>query len=80
MSPMEVLAHLVEWATKDTAYAREIVSRFAESAWRRPVQSAEVDRLMEPVEQARKLAAMFRENFAQYRQHVSEAVANAGPK
>jgi phosphoenolpyruvate carboxykinase (ATP) len=29
--------------------------------------------------QARKLAAMFRENFEQYRPHVPEAVAKAGP-
>ncbi len=46
-------------ATKDAAYAREIVSRFAETAWRRPVQPAEVDRLMKPVEQAQKLGDSF---------------------
>jgi phosphoenolpyruvate carboxykinase (ATP) len=30
-------------------------------------------------EQARKLAAMFRENFSQFRDHVSQAVREAGP-
>jgi phosphoenolpyruvate carboxykinase (ATP) len=29
--------------------------------------------------QAKKLATMFRENFAQYRSHVPDAVAQAGP-
>jgi mono/diheme cytochrome c family protein len=48
-----------ETATKDAAYAREIVSRFAESAWRRPVQPAEVDRLLKPVEQSQKLGDSF---------------------
>ncbi len=48
-----------EKATKDTAYAREIIARFAESAWRRPVQPAEVDRMMKPVEQAQKLGDAF---------------------
>jgi mono/diheme cytochrome c family protein len=48
-----------EKATKDTAYAREIIARFAESAWRRPVQPAEVDRMMKPVEQAQKLGDSF---------------------
>ena len=33
-----------ERATKDVAYAREIITRFAERAWRRPVTNAEMDR------------------------------------
>jgi mono/diheme cytochrome c family protein len=48
-----------ETATKDAAYAREIVSRFAESAWRRPVHPAEVDRLLKPVEKAQALGDSF---------------------
>ena len=48
-----------EQATKDGAYAREIVSRFAERAWRRPVQPAEVDRLLKPMAQAQKLGDSF---------------------
>lgn len=48
-----------EQATKDTAYAREIVSRFAERAWRRPVQIVEVERLMKVTEQAQKLGDNF---------------------
>jgi hypothetical protein len=41
-------------ATKDIAYAREIVSRFATRAYRRPVEPAEVARLIKPVESALK--------------------------
>ncbi|MGB8168755.1 MAG: DUF1592 domain-containing protein [Chthoniobacteraceae bacterium] len=48
-----------EKATKDIAYAREIVSRFATSAWRRPATPAEVDRLLKPVEQAQALGDSF---------------------
>ena len=48
-----------ESMTKDAAYAGEIVARFAESAWRRPVQAAEVDRLLKPVEQAVQLGDSF---------------------
>jgi hypothetical protein len=48
-----------EKATKDMTYAREIVSRFAERAWRRPVQPAEVDRLLKPVEQSLTLGDPF---------------------
>ena len=48
-----------EKATKDAAYAREIVSRFAERAWRRPVQSREMDRLLKPFEQAQQLGDGF---------------------
>ncbi len=46
-------------AVQDPAYAREILTRFAEQAWRRPVQSAEVDRLMKPVDEALKLGDKF---------------------
>jgi mono/diheme cytochrome c family protein len=48
-----------ETATKDAAYAREIVSRFAAQAWRRPVKPAEVDRLLKPVEKAQSLGDNF---------------------
>ncbi len=48
-----------ESTTKDMAYAREIVSRFAEQAWRRPVQAMEVERLIKPVEQAQQLGDSF---------------------
>ena len=48
-----------ESATKDPAYAREILTRFAEQAWRRPARPAEVDRLLKPVEQAQKLGDSF---------------------
>lgn len=46
-------------ATKDLAYAREIISRFAERAWRRPAQADEVDRMVKVVEQAQKLGDNF---------------------
>ncbi len=49
----------VESATEDTVYAREILARFAESAWRRPVLAAELDRMLKPVEQAQKLGDSF---------------------
>jgi mono/diheme cytochrome c family protein len=48
-----------EQAVKDPAYARQIIARFAERAWRRPVLPAEVDRLLKPVEQALKLGDNF---------------------
>ena len=48
-----------ENAVKDSAYARDIVSRFAERAWRRPVTKAEVDRLAALVEKAQKLGDTF---------------------
>jgi hypothetical protein len=48
-----------EQATKDAAYAREIVTRFASRAWRRPAQPEEVDRLMRPIEQSQKLGDSF---------------------
>lgn len=48
-----------ESTTKDAAYAREIITRFAEQAWRRPARPVEVDRLMKPVEQSQKLGDSF---------------------
>ncbi len=48
-----------ESATKDTAYAREIISRFAEQAWRRPAKPAEIENLLKPVEMAQKLGDSF---------------------
>jgi mono/diheme cytochrome c family protein len=48
-----------EQATKDLDYARQVVARFAERAWRRPVQPAEADRLVKLVEQAQKLGDSF---------------------
>ncbi len=46
-------------ATKDPAYARQILARFAERAWRRPAKDAEVDRLVALVEKAQKLGDDF---------------------
>ena len=46
-------------AVKDGVYAREILSRFAARAWRRPVETAEVDRLVGLVENAQKLGDSF---------------------
>ncbi|MGC3967966.1 MAG: DUF1592 domain-containing protein [Pirellulales bacterium] len=48
-----------ETAKKDEAYAREIVQRFAERAWRRPVEAAEVETLLQPVRQGLKLGEPF---------------------
>jgi hypothetical protein len=48
-----------ESGTKDLAYAKEIVARFAEQAWRRPVQDAELAHLLKPVEKARELGDNF---------------------
>jgi mono/diheme cytochrome c family protein len=48
-----------EEAPKDSAYAREILTRFAERAWRRPVMPNEVERLLKPVETALKLGDSF---------------------
>lgn len=45
--------------TKDEAYAREIVSRFATRAWRRPVTADEVQRLLKPYRQASQLGDAF---------------------
>ena len=49
-------------ATKDPAYAREILARFAEHAWRRPVQAVEVDRLVKVTGAAQKLGDTFEES------------------
>lgn len=46
-------------AVKDAEYARQIVSRFAEQAWRRPVQTAEVDHLLKPFVKAQELGEAF---------------------
>jgi mono/diheme cytochrome c family protein len=46
-------------ATQDEAYARQILARFAERAYRRPVQSAEVDRLVRLFAQSQKLGDGF---------------------
>lgn len=48
-----------EKAVKDATYAREIVSRFANQAWRRPVQEAEITHLLKPFVQAQKLGDSF---------------------
>jgi len=48
-----------EKATKDAAYAREILSRFAERAWRRPLRSGEADRLVKLFEQGQKFGTNF---------------------
>ncbi|OWK45450.1 DUF1592 domain-containing protein [Fimbriiglobus ruber] len=48
-----------ESTAKDLAYARQIVARFAERAWRRPARPAEVDRLVALVEKAQKLGDNF---------------------
>ncbi len=48
-----------EAAMPDLAYARQIISRFAERAFRRPVAPAEVDRFVAVVEKARGLGDKF---------------------
>jgi hypothetical protein len=52
-------AHQKIFASQD---AREIIAKFAERAWRRPVQAAEVDQLMRPYEQAKKLGESFEQS------------------
>lgn len=54
-----------EDAKKDTAYAREILSRFATRAWRRPVTLEEVDRLLKPVAVALELGDSFEQAVKQ---------------
>ncbi len=54
-----------EQATKDEDYAREIISRFAERAWRRPVTTAEVERMLKPVQTAMELDEPFEESIKQ---------------
>jgi len=48
-----------EQAAKDLTYAREILSRFAERAWRRPVMAAEVEVMLKPVQQSLQLGDPF---------------------
>ena len=48
-----------EGATKDLAYAREILSRFAERAYRRPVNADDVDPLVRMVDESMKLGDSF---------------------
>jgi mono/diheme cytochrome c family protein len=48
-----------EGATKDSAYARLILARFAERAFRHPVPIAEVDRLVKLFEQSQELGDDF---------------------
>jgi mono/diheme cytochrome c family protein len=45
---------------EDEAHAREIVTRFAERAWRRPVRPGEIEPLLKPVQQARALGDDFK--------------------
>lgn len=49
-------AHQRLFSSKD---AREIVSKFAELAWRRPVSEAEITPLLQPFEQSQKLGDSF---------------------
>ncbi len=46
-------------ATKDLAYAREIISRFAVRAYRRPIQPVEVERLLKLFESSQQLGDNF---------------------
>jgi mono/diheme cytochrome c family protein len=46
-------------AKPDEAYAREIIRRFAEQAWRRPVSPAEVDPLLRPFRKTLELGEPF---------------------
>jgi mono/diheme cytochrome c family protein len=48
-----------EGRTKDLPYAREILTRFATLAYRRPVEPVEVDRLIRLVEKAQQLGDNF---------------------
>lgn len=48
-----------ESATKDSAYARDILSRFATRAYRRPVKPAELERLLSLFDNSRKLGDSF---------------------
>jgi hypothetical protein len=42
--------------------AKEIIAKFAERAWRRPVQAAELEQLMQPFEQSKKLGESFEQS------------------
>lgn len=48
-----------EGASKDAAYAREIFTRFATRAWRRPARADEVDRLIKLFDNSRSLGDDF---------------------
>jgi hypothetical protein len=48
-----------ENATQDEAYAREIITRFATRAWRRPVTNEEVDRFVKLAAKAQELGDNF---------------------
>jgi mono/diheme cytochrome c family protein len=48
-----------ETATKDLGYAREVLTRFAGRAFRRPAAAAEIDRLVKLVEESQKLGDNF---------------------
>ena len=48
-----------EGATQDIAYARQILARFAERAYRRPVQTAEVERLVSLFAKSQKMGDSF---------------------
>ncbi|HEY3787284.1 MAG TPA: DUF1587 domain-containing protein, partial [Urbifossiella sp.] len=50
-------------ATKDLAYARQILARFTERAWRRPVRATELDQLVQLAEKARKGGDTFEESI-----------------
>ncbi len=52
-------AHRQIFCSKD---AREIIAKFAERAWRRPVQSAEVEQLLLPFAQSQKLGESFEQS------------------
>ncbi len=54
-----------EQTNKNIDYAREIIARFAERAWRRPVTAAEVSRMLKPVEAAMELGEAFEESVKQ---------------
>jgi hypothetical protein len=51
-----------ESAVKDQAYARQVIGRFAERAWRRPVRPAELDRLDGLAEASRRSGETFEES------------------
>ncbi|HEX4128511.1 MAG TPA: DUF1592 domain-containing protein [Pirellulales bacterium] len=51
-----------EHGTNDAAYAREIVARFAQRAFRRPVEKAELERLVQLYEQAQSLGNTFEQS------------------
>lgn len=56
VEPWPTPAHQRIFASKD---AREIVTKFAQQAWRRPVSTAEITPLLQPFEQSQKLGDSF---------------------